>query len=150
KIVGVDPIQVNAEGTDLERHPGERAEAATWDSVRISLEREGRPIVLDYVRMNLADTALNSNPHKRAWLERMTIHPTVLKAASHLPQDARFTIVRDAMLANAPSIVQDETGIDYGQLSRAFSVKLYGRFSKPHPLFNQESQRSLAQAYKSS
>ena len=83
-----------------------------------------------------------------AWIERMAANRTVLKAASHLLQDARFRIVRDALLARAPSIVQDETGIEYTRLAQAFDVKLYGRFSKPHPLFNQESQRALAQAYK--
>jgi hypothetical protein len=147
KIVSVQPVRVNAAGTDLEVHPGRRAQAETWASVRISLERDARKVVLDYVRVNLADAALKAQPALRAWVERMAGSRTVLKAASHLLQDPRFVIVRDALLARAPSIVQDETGIEYTRLTRAFNVRLYGRFSKPHPLFNQESQRSLAQAY---
>jgi len=148
KILAVEPVQVNAAGTDLEPHPGPRTDAATWDSVRISLERDGRKIVLDYLRINLSDKALNAHPEQRTWIERMAGNRTVLKAASHLPQDPRFTIVRDALLARAPSILQDETGIDYGMLAKTFEVTLYGRFSKPHNLFNQESQRALAEAYK--
>jgi hypothetical protein len=147
KIVSVQPVRVNAAGTDLEVHPGRRAHAATWASVRISLEREARKVELDYVRVNLADASLKAQPALRAWVERMARSRTVLKAASHLLQDPRFVIVRDALLARAPSIVQDETGIEYTRLTRAFNVRLYGRFSKPHALFNQDSQRSLAQAY---
>ena len=149
RIAAVAPMRINAEGTDLEAHPGDRADPATWDSVRLSLERDGRKVDLDYVRVNLSDASLNANPAVRAWVERMAANRTLLKAASHLLQNPRFTIVRDALLAHAPSIVQDETGIDYAQLAKAFEVKLYGNFSKPHPIFNQESQRSLAHAYKS-
>jgi len=147
KIVNVQPVRVNAAGTDLEVHPGRRAHAATWASVRISLERNARKVALDYVLVNLADASLKAQPAVRAWVERMAGRRTVLKAASHLLQDPRFAILRDALLARAPGIVQDETGIDYTRLTRAFNVRLYGHFSKPHPLFNQESQRSLAQAY---
>ena len=147
KILSVQPVRVNAAGTNLEVHPGRRAHAATWASVRISLEREGRKVVLDYVRVNLADGSLQAHPAVRAWIERMAGNHTVLKAASHLLQDPRFVIMRDALLARAPAIVQDETGIEYTRLTRVFKVRLYGRFSKPHPLFNQESQRALAQAY---
>jgi hypothetical protein len=139
---------VSAGGPDLEAHPGDRADPATWDSVRISLERGTRKVVLDYVRVNLSDSSLNANPAVKAWIERMAVNRTLLKAASHLPQNPRFSIVRDALLAHAPSIVQDETGIEYTRLKQTFEVKLYGNFSKPHPIFNQESQRALAHAYK--
>ena len=149
KVLDIVPMRVNADGMTLESHPGERTDAGTWDSVRIVLERQSRKVELDYVRVNLADASLNANPAVRAWIERMAAHPTLLKAASHLLQNPRFTIVRDALLAHAPHIVQDETGIEYTRLAKTFRVKLYGNFSKPHPIFNQESQRALAHAYKS-
>jgi hypothetical protein len=148
KVVSVVAVRVNAEGADLEAHPGSPSEPATWDSVRITLERGAQKVLLDYVRVNLADTSLTANPANKAWIERMAAHRSVLKAASHLLQGARFYIVRDALLARAPSIVQDETGIEYTRLAESFQVKLYGRFSKPHHLFNQDAQRALAQAYK--
>jgi hypothetical protein len=148
KVVAVDPVRVQASGNDLEVHPGSRSEAATWNSVRVNLERDGRRVVLDYVRVNLSDASLGENAAQRQWIESMAGYRTVLKAASHLLQNARFSLLRDALLTRAPSIVQDETGIEYTRLLQAFDVVLYGRFSKPHPLFNQEAQRALAQAYK--
>jgi hypothetical protein len=128
-------------------HPGARSDPATWSSVRITLQKGERTVQLDYVRMNLADAAFEARPHLKVWIEQMAHHRTVLKAASHLLQSARFSIVRDALLAHAPSIVQDETGIEYTALLQRFEVKLYGRFTKPHSLFNQEAQRALAEAY---
>jgi hypothetical protein len=147
RVISVDPVRIDAAGGELESHPGARGDPATWSSVRIVLEKDARKVVLDYVRMNLADAALGARPEQRAWIERMAANPTVLKAASHLLQTARFAIVRDALLARAPSIVQDETGIDYGVLAKTFDVKLYGRFTKPHSLFDKDAQRSLAEAY---
>ncbi len=147
KVLAVDPVRVNAAGSDLEAHSGPRSDAATWDSVRVVLERDGRKVVLDYVRINLSDKSLHARPELKTWIERMAANRTVLKAASHLPQDPRFTIVRDALLERAPSILQDETGIEYSTLAKTFEVTLYGLFSKPHTLFNQEAQRALAQAY---
>jgi hypothetical protein len=147
RIVSVDPVRVDAAGHDLEMHPGARSDPATWGSVRIVLKRGGRKVRLDYVRMNLADSTFERRPELRTWIESMAKHRTVLKAASHLLQSPRFSVVRDALLAHAPSIVQDETGIDYTALLERFDVRLYGRFTKPHALFNQEAQRALAEAY---
>ena len=148
-VNSVEPIRINESGSDVEPHPGPRSERATWNSVRIALQSGSRRVLLDYVRMNLSDASLNEHPGERAWVERMTTHPTVLKAASHLLQSSRFSIVRDALLERAPSILQDETGIEYTALTRMFDVKLYGHFTKPHALFNQESQKALTEAYKS-
>ena len=56
--------------------------------------------------------------------------------------------MRCPILTRAPSLWQDETGIDYGELEKAFRVTLYGRFTKANKLFLKGIQRSLATAYK--
>ena len=147
EVIAVEPMRVNASGTDLEVHPGDRSSPATWSSVRLVLARDTRLVQLDYVRMNLADAALRAEPAQRAWVERMAEHPTLLKAASHLLQQTNFTILRDAILERAPGVVQDETGIDYGRLKQAFVVTLHGRFARPYQLFRADAQRPLAAAY---
>jgi hypothetical protein len=146
-VESVEPIRISESGSDVEPHPGPRSERSTWNSVRIVLRTGNRRVLLDYVRLNLSDAHLEERPGQRAWVERMAGHPTVLKAASHLLQTPRFSIVRDALLERAPSILQDETGIEYTALTRVFDVALYGRFTKPHALFNPEAQLALAQAY---
>jgi len=147
RVVALEPVQLDASGSDLEPHPGSRSDPATWSSVRIRLAKGTRNVQLDYVRMNLADSTFRSRPHLQAWIEGMAHHRTLLKGASHLLQTPRFSILRDALLAHAPSIVQDETGIEYSALRERFEVKLYGRFTKPHALFKKDAQRALAEAY---
>jgi TonB family protein len=116
--------------------------------VRLALVRDGRTALLDYVRLNLADGNLADDRAARAWVERMAANPTVIKAASHLPQRPHFSILREAVLANAPSVWQDETGIDYARLAGTFDVRLYGAFSGPNRIFAAGSQKSLASAYR--
>jgi hypothetical protein len=147
EVVAVEPMRVNVYSTDLEVHPGDRSNPATWDSVRLVLAREARRVQLDYVRIDLADAALAAEPARRAWIERMAEQPSVLKAASHLLQRPAFSILRDAILQRAAGVIQDETGIEYGQLAQAFVVTLHGKFTKPYHLFRNDAQRSLAAAY---
>ncbi len=146
EVVAVEPVRLA--GPELEPHPGDRAQAATWDSVRLTLARDGRTAQLDYVRMDLSDGHLAADRSARAWIERMAANPTVIKAASHLPQRPHFAILREAIVAHAPSIWQDETGIDYARLAGAFSVQLYGDFSRANRLFAPGSQQALAAAYR--
>ncbi|MCL4801099.1 MAG: TonB family protein [Burkholderiales bacterium] len=147
EVTGVQPIRIAADGVRLEPQPDEHRSCRNWESVRLTLRREGRQAVLDYVRLDLSDAALLKQPARRAWLERVAGNPTVLKAASHLPQNGGFRIARDAILDRAPSVWQDETGIEYGLLAKHFGVALYGRFTKAHALFGADAQRSLALAY---
>lgn len=119
-----------------------------WRSVRLVLSRDGRTSVIDYVRMDIADKHLTAHPEERRWLERMARNPVLLKAASHLPQRPHFSVIRDAIVAGAPIVVQDETGIDYDRLATIGEVSLYGRFVHPHRLFDRNSQQSLAVAYR--
>ena len=147
EVIAVEPVRVNASGTDLELNPDDRSNPATWSSVRLVLGRNARLVQLDYVRINLSDAALKANSAQRAWIERMAEHPVLLKAASHLLQQANFSILRDAILERAPGVVQDETGLDYGRLKEAFVVTLHGKFARPYQLFRADAQRSLVAAY---
>jgi hypothetical protein len=151
-IESVEPIRLKPGGDyvaarDVPNAPGAQADA--WNSVRISLRKDGRTILVDYVQMDLSDEWLAQYAPARDWLERTALNPTILKAASHHLQAPGFSIVRESILRNAPTIVQDETGIDYGALAEEFTVRLYGRFTAPNRAFSSGLQRSLAAAYRS-
>jgi hypothetical protein len=149
----VEPIRIPPTATgpvDLEVHPGDRNAVATWDSVRLSLRTKvgGRKVTLDYVYLDLSDPWLKKNATAMSWVTAMSKHRVVTKAASHLMQKPFFSMVKDAILKNAPTIWQDETGIDYAELRESFDVTLYGKFTKANKLFIEGIQRSLAKAYK--
>jgi len=120
-----------------------------WRSVRLQLLNQERPVTVDYVRLDLSDGFLKAHPEAKEWLERQAGNPTLLKAASHLLQDKSFSILRDALVGRAPLVVQDETGLDYGDLAHIGPVKLYGSFTRAHALFDSKRQKSLADAYRS-
>ena len=152
----VEPVRIPptaaipAGAVELEVHPGDRNAVATWDSVRLHLRTKdgGRKVTLDYVYLDLSDPYLKKNPSAMSWVTAMSKHRVVTKAASHLMQKPFFSMVKDAILSHAPSVWQDETGIDFAELREAFEVTLYGKFTKANKLFIEGIQRSLAKAYK--
>lgn len=143
-IESVTPIKLNDDNSDVvvDTLPGR-----DWPSVRIQLKKDGKGVIVDYLRIDLSDYGLNKNPTNRKFIEKSARWPMLFKAASHLPQDPAFSIIKNAALTSAPLIIQDETGIEYSDLKNPFSIKLFGRFSKPHHLFSAQHQKSLAAAY---
>ena len=140
-IEKIIPLRLNAFG-ELE----ELSTDAPWDSVRFYLTKDNHQVILDYVRMDLSNHGMVEAPQQVTFFEAAAKSAILLKAASHLPQNKSFTIVRDAMLKNAPLVVQDETGIDYSPLNQTFDTVLYGRFIKPYRVFSNYN-RELAKAY---
>jgi hypothetical protein len=121
--------------------------SARWDSVRLELHKAGHDIVVDYVKQDLSNRGLLKRTDARAFIEAMARGPVLLKAASHLPQMPAFSIVRDAILAGSPLVVQDETGLEYDALAQRFNVALHGEYVGAHRLFKEATNPSLIKAY---
>jgi hypothetical protein len=149
EVVELVPIALDrtpgaAPGALAELDPGE----GPWDSVRLRLRAgDGRPVTLDYVRLNLADRGLRAAPTALAFVEHFAGARTMVKAASHLMQSGTFNAVRDALLARTPLLVQDETGIGYRSLAASFAVELHGDYATANELFDQRPQPELRAAY---
>ena len=135
------PIEINEQGEIKEI-----SDEGPWHSVRFYLTKDGKEVLLDYVRMDLSDEGLIKNPGDYAFVKNASNNPVVFKAASHLPQNYGFRMIKQAVLDNAPSIVQDETGIGYADLNNIFDTALYGHFVKSHKVFTKFNQ-DLAKAY---
>jgi hypothetical protein len=141
-IQKIVPIQINPKGQIQEL-----SDESSWDSVRFYLVKDKRQVILDYVSLDLSDRGLKADLSHWAFFQESAQSPILLKAASHLPQNHSFTFIRDAMLNNAPFIVQDETGLDYLPLSKKFDTVLYGNFVRSYQFFSKYNQ-DLAKAYK--
>jgi hypothetical protein len=98
------------------------------------------------LRIDLSDKGLSANPQHHRFVRQMSANPVLLKAASHLPQNSSFSMVAASLTSQAPFIIQDETGIKYGQLKENFGLTLYGRFERAHVAFG-SYQRDLAKAF---
>jgi len=148
RVDAVEPIRIKADGSDVEVHPGPKNEIATWDSVRLTLDKNGTRVLVDYLWLDLSDDYLKKHADAKTWLTKVAANKVFTKAASHLMQKPFFSIMRDTLLKVSPSVVQDETGLDYKDLSKSFDVTLYGRFERAHKLWTEGVQRELATAYK--
>jgi hypothetical protein len=149
EVRSVEPLRVAEDGSDVVVHDGDRGVAATWGSVRLELTRraDGVPVRLDYLRLDLGDDNLRASEAEAALVTALCAHPVVVKAASHLLQYNSFSVIREAILTHAPTVVQDETGIDIDVLSRHFEVRLFGDFEHPNADFPQHLHASLVRAY---
>jgi hypothetical protein len=147
EVESVEPMQITPDGRDLVRVNDDVSQVSAWNSARLTLVRNGQRVLLDYIRMDLSDGVIVKHPANKAFIERAAANRTLVKAASHLLQRPYFTILRGAILKSAPSVVQDETGIEYSALAGVFKTRLYGHFVKPHNLFQTSMQQSLALAY---
>jgi hypothetical protein len=134
------------EPADLSIRPLD-AKDARWGSVRLELRKDGRDIVVDYLQQDLSNRGLAKRPEARALIESFSKGPVLLKAASHLPQKAGFSILSNAILAHSPLVVQDETGLEYDAMAHHFNVQLYGVYVGAYRLFKEATNPSLVKAY---
>ena len=141
-IERVTPIKVGQNG-EIEELP---QNAPLWNSVRFNATKNGRPIILDYLRIDLSNEGLQAAPDHLKFIQQISANPTLFKAASHLPQNTNFNLIARAVLDNAPFVVQDETGINYTALSKNFDTALFGKFVIAHHAFL-NYHGDLVQAY---
>ena len=144
EVRAIQPVCLEA--ADLSIRPIE-ARDARWNSVRLTLRKDGRDTVVEYLQQDLANRGLLSRAGLRGMVESFSKGPVLFKAASHLPQQPAFSTLRNAVLAQSPLIVQDETGLDYSAMAPVFNIRLYGAYVRSHRLFREFTNPSLVAAY---
>lgn len=113
--------------------PGEPG-GDTWEAVRFTLARkDGETVILDYVVLDLKDGFLRKHPRQEAWLREQSKNHIFLKAATHALQGRHFKIAAKHILDNAPSVLQDESGLALPAMEEDFDVRLFGHFEKVSP-----------------
>ena len=142
EIERVVPIQVGADGTLQEMSP----DTPRWRSVRIQASKQGRPVIIDYLKIDLSNAGLQATPENLTLIGTLTTNPVLFKAASHLPQNVGFNVIANQVLAQSPLIVQDETGLSYSTLVKAHQVALFGKFVVAHHAFT-SYHTDLAKAF---
>ena len=99
-----------------------------------------------YVKADLSNRGFDAS--LQGWLGRYAGDTAYFKAASYLPHDPNFSGVRDWVLANSRSVLQDDSGIPFRHFkSDAWNSTLLGSYSQPIPVFSKFRQADLAAAY---
>jgi len=131
EIERVVPIQVGADGSLQEISP----DTPRWRSVRIQASKQGKSIIVDYLKIDLSNAGLQAAPQNLTLINTLTTNPVLFKAASHLPQNVGFSVIANQVLGRSPLIVQDETGLKYTNLIQSYQVALFGKFVAAHHAF---------------
>ena len=103
---------------------------------------------LFYFRTDLADKALKADPRFLKYLTTLGPVNSYLKAASYLMHANDFSIIRDLLVTQSASVLEDDSGIPYRFFNtKQFQISLYGNYIKPIRDFPWGFQADLKKAY---
>ena len=71
----------------------------------------------------------------------------LVKSASYLLHGTPFSEVRNSLLNRSSAILQDDTGVPYRMYGAGWTIKPYGHYSRPIPMFHYAWQGDLAKLY---
>lgn len=86
-----------------------------------------------YFRYNVMDKYFNDSTNFYRYLSKFNNYITYIKSASYLLHNPFMTNMRNLILKNSLSILQDDTGVPYRFLndSNQWQLKIYGQYDKP-------------------
>ena len=111
---------------------------------------DGGSQTLYYFTSDLADWATQNNPGFMRFLQAQGHGVSLLKAASYLMHGQNFDRVREFLMNNSSTIVQDDSGIPFRYFDpNQWILRYCGRYVGPIDIFKQHMQPALAQAFNS-
>ena len=145
-IVSVEPMMINEAGDLVPSTEKEHI------SIRVTFVdgKDGKQKFLDYHSCDVSDEGFAKRPALLRHVEKKASNVTFTKSASYLMHRPNFSKIKDLILAKAPGVLQDDTGIPFKFYKpEVWSVQFYGKYSGPIGLFASRIEQDLIQAYKS-
>ncbi len=103
---------------------------------------------LYYFSMNLADERFKSNKPFQTFMTGMKGFSAAFKATSYMTHHQEFSAIRQLVLDNANTIMQDDSGIPFKFYKPdVWKVQLYGKYVQPFGVFKYWTEPDLAEAY---
>ena len=128
----------------------EPAEGSKQPGARITFTRAGGPPqTLYYFSTNLASWSMKNEPGFLRFCESLPACNGFTKSASYLMHLAEFGTVRDLLLRQCNTILQDDTGVLWKDFPRdTWKTTAYGWYPGPIARFKDKYQTDLAAVYK--
>jgi len=107
---------------------------ANTECVNIQFSKNGSDTVknLRYFRCDISDSGFNNTPIFKSFLDDLDNVNTYVKSASYLLHYGTFNTIRNIILDNSNSVLQDDTGIQYKYFKEeTWTTKLFGVYVKP-------------------
>jgi hypothetical protein len=154
KILDVQYItlQKDAKVQTFENAQKAREDKNLIPGVKISFlpQGESNPRTLYYFSVDLSNGALQKTPEFNTFVKQFPEPITYLKAASYLMHREDFSNIRDLILAESSSLLQDDSGMPVKYVdSSKWNLKFYGNYTQPIDLFSTRYQGDLRDIYKS-
>jgi hypothetical protein len=103
---------------------------------------------LYYFRTDLSDAALKNDNRFLLYLAAQGQENCYLKAASYLMHTKEFSQIRDLLLSQSATILQDDSGIAYRDFAPGrWQIALYGNYEGPVSSIAWAVQPELKKAY---
>jgi hypothetical protein len=148
-IRDVSPVALDEKGTAF--FANENVGPNATRGVRIVFAgSDGEPKTLYYFSTDLSNSGVKSSGFLK-FCEGLAPGNSLIKSASYLLHAGNFTTVRDFILANSATIIQDDSGIplnDYNRKQWRFFP--FGRYAGPISEFPRRYQQSYAELFRRS
>jgi hypothetical protein len=141
ELTSIKPIMFNEKGEIVDAKDYAKG-------VRIGFVDGGKNKELFYFSGDISDTGLKDTPGLKNMINSISKDATtMMKSASYLCHLPVFSGVRDMILANAYTIMQDDTGIPFRFYDQSkWKIQFYGIYTQPIPLFASRGQADLRAA----
>jgi len=147
EIESVEYISLDKEGKVVQRQQG-FIRGAKIDFVDPT---SGSRKAMYYFTSDLSDDALKRNPALLRFCEGLGPANSLLKAASYLLHGGNFTTVRNFLLQNSASVLQDDSGIPVRYFTPdKWTLRFFGTYTGPIDLFKNYFQPDLRKYYEAS
>jgi APA family basic amino acid/polyamine antiporter len=150
QILSLDYVGLDKDG-NINVYPDGNIDNAYFKGVKISFTQAGKPEpqYLYYFSLDLSNTGFQSSPALKNFADKLLKAPiTYTKAASYLMHDNSFSQIRDFVLARSSAVLEDDSGLPIRYFDpNQWKLQLYGTYTRPIALFNEEYQSDLAKMY---
>ncbi len=147
QIINIKPIQIN--------HFGVVEEKGNYDyndelinGINITVQdKSGSLKNVYYLSVDLSNSNVKNNIGLTSFLSKMGKKNVFIKSASYLLHSKDFSVIRDLILKQSETIIQDDTGVPFATLQAAgFNTHLFGNYSRTINVFKNYYQKDLAEA----
>jgi hypothetical protein len=147
-IKSVSYVEIDKDGGAHTSEAPAQAQAKN-DSVGVKITFTGADNqlrTLYYFKTDLSDRGTEHSGFLK-FCEQLGAGDSLMKSASYLPHSNSFSRVRNFLLKNSVTIVQDDTGIPLRSFDKEWNVEPFGNYVKPISMFLRNYQPDLRSFY---
>jgi hypothetical protein len=106
--------------------------------------------IIQYISTDISNGGLEKTIGLQKYIGSIDGKFAFLKAASYLLHQSSFSVMRDLILTNTKTLLQDDSGVPFKFLNDStWNVQLFGKYTKPIGLFASRIQPELKRAFAS-